>query len=115
MFDKFTDYRCLPRGGDGCEDGGYFDANGNGHGHYWLEVSTEHESFIVDLTADQFGDAPVIVAPAEGNWRYRNGNQQLIDAHFHDIAMEIKPYMGLYAGTAEISVTPEFWRSAVCT
>ncbi|WP_195918292.1 hypothetical protein [Salmonella enterica] len=23
--------------------------------------------------------------------------------------------MGLYAGTAEISVTPEFWRLAVCT
>ncbi|EEM4298343.1 hypothetical protein GJ007_22115 [Salmonella enterica] len=24
-------------------------------------------------------------------------------------------FMGLYAGTAEISVTPEFWRLAVCT
>ncbi|MDR6218150.1 hypothetical protein [Deinococcus soli (ex Cha et al. 2016)] len=45
--------------------GGFITARG-AHFHYWLELG----GFIIDLTADQFGDAPVIYTPTP-DARYR--------------------------------------------
>lgn len=45
--------------------GGFITTTG-AHFHYWLELG----GFIIDLTADQFGDAPVIHTPAPDP-RYR--------------------------------------------
>lgn len=91
MFERFTDFRCSVRGGDGNQDGGYFDAAGIGHGHYWLEVETPDGSYVVDITADQFGDAPVIVEPTSRNRKYRPGDQQLVDQHLCDVRATIRP------------------------
>lgn len=90
MFERFTDFRCSVRGGDGNQDGGYFDAAGTGHGHYWLEVETPDGSYVVDITADQFGDAPVIVEPTSRNRKYRPGDQQLVDQHLRDVRATIQ-------------------------
>lgn len=89
MISKFSDYECHARGGDGKNDGGYFDEKGNGHGHYWVEVVTPTGNFVVDLTADQFDGAEVVVEPAEGNQKYVAGNQQLVESHFAEIAISI--------------------------
>jgi hypothetical protein len=47
-----------------------FCRNGRWESHAWVEAS----GFIVDITADQFGDEPVIVVPA-GDPRYSAGEQ----------------------------------------
>lgn len=47
------------------EPTGFFDGS-SWHGHAWVVSS----HFIVDITADQFGDDPVIVTPAD-DMRYR--------------------------------------------
>lgn len=85
---QFTDYRAIPRGGDGETDGGYFDHAG-GHGHYWLEVQTPVGAFILDITADQFGGNEVVVLPAAGNKQYLPGNQELVDAQFVEFTASI--------------------------
>lgn len=89
MFNKFTYFECVARGGDGIQDGGYFDAAGAGHGHYWLEVDTPEGRYVVDITADQFGDAPVVIERAEGNTKYVPGNQQLVDEHLQEVVDSI--------------------------
>lgn len=70
-------------GGDGLLDGGYFDENGQGFGHYWAEVvDSTGQRWIVDITADQFGDQPVVLLPeADGRAKYRPGRQALVAAH----------------------------------
>ena len=84
-FEQFTDYKVFYRGGDGNGDGGYLDQKGQSQGHYWLElITTSGNSFIVDLTSDQFGDEPVVVIPLAENARYVNGCQETIDDHFTD-------------------------------
>lgn len=51
----------VPDGGErGAPVGPFgFHADGSWHGHAWVEAG----GCIVDITADQFGDAPVIVVP----------------------------------------------------
>lgn len=46
---------------------GYF-FNGKWHGHSWLEVN----DWILDITADQFHEAPTVILSAQDN-RYRAG------------------------------------------
>ncbi|WP_083698606.1 hypothetical protein [Alkanindiges hydrocarboniclasticus] len=83
-LDKFTDFRTAYRGGDGNGDGGYIDAHGNFHGHYWLEVLTAAGSYIIDITADQFGDKPVVVLALNQTSHYVAGCQKTVDEHFTD-------------------------------
>ncbi|MEP8849161.1 hypothetical protein ABKU49_05470 [Enterobacter hormaechei] len=89
MIEQYTDYIALPRGGDGLADGGYFDCTGKGHGHYWLEVRTCVGNFILDITADQFGEAPVLITDADTCSNYVPGNQALVESHLAEIAMSL--------------------------
>lgn len=89
MIEQFTDYTAIPRGGDGHADGGYFDSAGTGHGHYWLEVRTCTGNFILDITADQFGEAPVLIADADTCSNYVPGNQALVESHLAEIALSL--------------------------
>ncbi len=67
-------------GGDGKQDGGYFDEQGRGYGHYWVELEHAGQFWVADLTADQFGGEPIVLmAAAEARDRYRPGNQVLVD------------------------------------
>lgn len=84
LLDHFTDFKITARGGDGNGDGGYIDSNGNMQGHYWLEVLGTHDTYIVDITADQFGDEPILILPISTTDRYVNGCQDTIDEHFKD-------------------------------
>ncbi|WP_157657820.1 hypothetical protein [Burkholderia ubonensis] len=69
--------RSCVRGGDGKADGGFFDATGNGHGHYWVEIDDGAESWVADITADQFGEAPIcLLRLTEAQGRYVPGNQE---------------------------------------
>ncbi|QCR38776.1 hypothetical protein C1N62_21860 (plasmid) [Nissabacter sp. SGAir0207] len=79
-------YAAVIRGGDGLEDGGLFLPHGR-YGHYWCEVSSGGEHYVVDITADQFGCAPVIVRPAYApDWpRYVPGDQVLVDSHVAEL------------------------------
>lgn len=62
MLDKFGDCRnAVVRGGDGLGDGGYRDATGTWHGHYWVEVESPSGIVITDITADQFWQPTVVV------------------------------------------------------
>lgn len=84
LLDHFTDFKTTVRGGDGNGDGGYIDSNGGIQGHYWLEVVGAHDTYIVDITADQFGDEPIIILPISTTDRYVNGCQDIVDEHFKD-------------------------------
>lgn len=69
--------RSCVRGGDGKADGGFFDATGKGHGHYWVEIDDGDERWVADITADQFGEAPIcLLRLAEAQGRYVPGNQE---------------------------------------
>ena len=84
MLDKFTSFQTSYRGGDGHGDGGYIDSAGKSHGHYWLEVKTPSNVYIFDITADQFGDEPIILLPFNQAKQYVAGCQKIVDEHFLD-------------------------------
>lgn len=71
------------RGGDGAGDGGYTDAAGVTHGHYWVEATTvDGEVFVLDVTADQFkGPTHVALQRAWSTKAYHPGNQSIVDQH----------------------------------
>lgn len=67
------------RGGDGDKDGGYFDGNGRGFGHYWVEIEDNGQRFLADITADQFGAEPIRLLPlAVTTQMYIPGNDELV-------------------------------------
>jgi len=81
LINKFTEHPARIRGGDGLNDGGLF-IGSVGHGHYWVEMDVCGTPYVVDITADQFGLSPVVIAdypnlPA----RYEPGNQATVDSH----------------------------------
>ena len=78
------------RGGDGCGDGGYLDVQGVWHGHYWVEATTLEGCFVVDVTADQFGAAPVVVLPVARAVHYCPGNQALVDLQVKEAVAELR-------------------------
>jgi hypothetical protein len=85
LLEKFTDYRCVARGGDGLLDGGYIDHQGQSHGHYWLEVETPLNRFVVDITANQFGGECIVILPVDMAHQYVLGCQEIVDLHMHEI------------------------------
>lgn len=85
ILDRFFNLSVIIRGGDGSEDGGFIDPEGNKHGHYWLEVSTPEQAYIIDITVKQFGDDLPMVMLLEGNKQYLNGNQTLVDQHISEL------------------------------
>lgn len=70
-------------GGEGCNGIGALTADGRSwQGHYWVEARVASGNLIVlDITADQFGHAPVRVLPwlEAASW-YRRGDQREVDA-----------------------------------
>lgn len=63
---------------------GCLDRSGTLRGHYWVEVLTaEGTTFVVDVTADQFGYEPVVVLPLpESLQLYRPGPQDEVEEAF---------------------------------
>lgn len=79
------------RGGDGEGDGGYFDAHGRGHGHYWVEASSANGRWVIDVTADQFGGPPVVIMSlAAARARYQPGVQSLVDIAATEVCSELR-------------------------
>ncbi|KVP75403.1 hypothetical protein WJ93_08440 [Burkholderia ubonensis] len=77
--------RSCIRGGDGNANGGFFDTLGNGHGHYWVEIDDGTERWVADITADQFGEAPIcLLRLSEAQGRYVPGNQELVLEQMED-------------------------------
>lgn len=82
---KWSDLVARVRGGDGEGDGGYIDAENKVHGHYWVEAGNsfdDPDSWVVDITADQFGGPAVVVESVRtARPRYVPGSQELVDSH----------------------------------
>ena len=94
VINRFTNLQAIVRGGDGEADGGLF-IDGVGHGHYWVEAREGDQAFIVDITADQFGLPPVIVAPTDDlPARYIPGDQATVDEHAAELRHEIEAEQG---------------------
>lgn len=83
MVDLFRGEPCtVIRGGDGAADGAFVDTRGRAHGHYWVEAMAEDGSvYVLDITADQFGDDALVQVPLAVASRYRPGDQDLVDQH----------------------------------
>ena len=82
MIDLHRGQPCAEiRGGDGEGDGGYVDAAGQHHGHYWVEATAGDDRYVLDVTADQFGGAPLVQLPIAAAPAYRPGDQSVVDAH----------------------------------
>lgn len=81
--------RVTIRGGDGAGDGGYQDAAGQRHGHYWVEAQTGEETVVLDVTADQFGGLPITVLPLSVAKAYQAGSQKTTDAHIAEFGQEL--------------------------
>lgn len=80
---KFAKLPAKIRGGSGADEG-FRDVAGQWHGHYWVEAGdpTDPHRLVIDITADQFGSAPLLVAPfSEVGSNYRAGDQALVDSH----------------------------------
>ena len=65
--------------GQPCGEYGYRRANGTFCFHYW----NEHRGRIIDLTAGQFGDEPIVLAKA-GDPRYVPVPRYKLDPYVHD-------------------------------
>lgn len=75
----------------GADRAGALDMSGRWCGHYWVEVQMPSGStFVVDVTADQFGYEPVVVLPiSQSMGRYRKGSQREVDDAFSKLASEM--------------------------
>ncbi|MGH8463068.1 MAG: hypothetical protein ACRER5_02910 [Pseudomonas sp.] len=71
------------RGGDGEAGGGYVDATGRIHGHYWVEATeATGRRYVLDVTADQFGGPQQVhLALPLAARQYIPGDQALVDLH----------------------------------
>lgn len=80
MLDHFSSVKTIIRGGGPPDDGGVMDAHGVIRGHYWVELELGDQAFVADITADQFGHAPVVVLPLPAaRVQYMPGNQANVD------------------------------------
>lgn len=89
IIEKYAtfDVVVIVRGGDGKNDGGYTDKLNQSHGHYWLEVATPNQTYIVDITADQFpkGEEVTVLLINKAD-QYKNGCQRTVDEGFLEIS-----------------------------
>ncbi len=77
----------IVRGGDGDADGGFFDAAGKGHGHYWVELDDGTDRWVADITADQFGEVPIVLMKlANTRSRYVPGDEANVAEHMEVFA-----------------------------
>lgn len=92
-LDKFFPVATTIRGGDGLQDGGYWDGQDVGRGHYWIEVASKvdpRQRWVIDITADQFGgEAVVMLEVKESAARYRPGSQHLVDEGIAEVRESI--------------------------
>ncbi|MEG1347692.1 MAG: hypothetical protein RSD49_06520 [Hafnia sp.] len=101
LISKFTSASAIIRGGDGLQDGGVF-VGDRGYGHYWVEATHEDATYVIDISADQFGLEQVIVAPIGAlPARYIPGNQRVIDGHVRDLKKDIENDQAEQNTTAE--------------
>lgn len=79
---RFADSTTRVCGGDG-QTGGLRDREGVLRGHYWVEGRTvQGDTFLADVTADQFGYGTVVVLPlAVARSVYLPGDQATVDEH----------------------------------
>lgn len=90
LLRKFASLDPIIRGGDGEGDGGLV-IEGAPHGHYWVEVEYQGRIHVVDITADQFGLAPLVFAPKDSTpAAYVAGDQASVDAHVREMMSKIK-------------------------
>lgn len=68
--------------------GGYVSPGGIWYGHYWVEAQKGYDTFILDITADQFGDQSVVVKPIEEAPQYVVGNQAIVDAQMNGLLID---------------------------
>lgn len=73
------------RGGDGNKDGGYWSADGQMHGHYWVEAKVDGMWMLVDITADQFGGPELVIEDREDALQYLAGDQGTVDRHLQEL------------------------------
>jgi hypothetical protein len=87
LINRYTSFTAIIRGGDGEGDGGLLIGDQN-HGHYWIEIDVHGQTFIVDITGDQFGLEPVIVSAAGAlTAKYIPGCQATVDEHVSDMKL----------------------------
>ena len=65
--------------------GGFWDPRGTWSDHMWLVFEAAEGPTIFDVTADQFGAAPTIVAPADDARYRRNWKQTFTRHHFTEV------------------------------
>lgn len=90
-LNKFGLAQARIRGGDGDLKEGIQSSDGTWCGHYWVEAaSCAGELLWLDITADQFGHAEVLVLGAEHAARlYRAGRQDLVDEAARSLAKDL--------------------------
>jgi hypothetical protein len=85
LINRFTGFTAIIRGGDGSGDGGLFIGD-KGYGHYWIDIDVQGQTYIVDITGDQFGLEPVIVSAADAlTPKYVPGCQTTVDRHVEEM------------------------------
>jgi hypothetical protein len=95
------------RAGDG-ETTGFFDAAGNCHAHYWVEVDDGNERFVADIAADLFGDEPIALLPlADAEGRYVPADEALVRERMAALRERIES-----AAPSDSTVRPD--RAALC-
>jgi hypothetical protein len=84
---QFAEVQACVRGGDGVGDGGHRDPAGVWRGHYWVEAQDRAgTTWVVDITADQFGGPDVVVAEcAVVACCYQPGEQAVVDDAVRDL------------------------------
>lgn len=110
MVNRFAGRQATIRGGGPATGSGFRDRGGRLHGHYWVEVEPRgDDGWVLDITADQFGEASVIVWPQPiAKHRYRPGDQADVDEAVRFETSVIEGMAGKVGGTgsSEVGVSP---------
>lgn len=87
VLGNFLDATTVVRGGAGLTAGGFRDRHGTVHGHYWAEIKCLEFGaiWVVDITADQFEEKPVLVIPLGEARQHIPGDQWEIDRHVDEM------------------------------
>lgn len=83
LVNRFSAWHAKVRGGT------WRSTDGRQHGHYWVQAQLREAQFLLDITADQFGQPEVLVLPLPVAHAWQPDDSICVDEHLADEQLEV--------------------------
>lgn len=80
---RFSAWRGRVRGGN------WISGSGVARGHYWVQANLYEAAYVLDITADQFGQAGVLVLPLAAALAWQPVEDTNVDEHIQELGLEV--------------------------